>query len=278
MSRRLLIVDADTGEFVDGRATSRETLEAMARAKAKKQQISSKFAKYGNFYWLFYDIQKPLFEGNIDSATVTRLIYLATYMSYNDNKQLQFDNGNPIMRKDLEKVLGLSSTSTKYFLRQCKAHRLLAIDDSGIYVTAPMSKGKLTPKQKRDDDAIRIYISAVRELYKKTDEITRKNLSYLFSILPWVNRQYNIVCSNPEEKDQEQIKPLSTLELANLVGCNDANIRRFKTGLRNIEIDGAVAVSWVVNNLKKEKLFINPSLYYAGMDPEKVEILGNFCK
>lgn len=140
MSRRLLIVDADTGEFVDGRATSRETLEAMARAKAKNQQISSKFAKYGNFYWLFYDIQKPLFEGNIDSATVTRLIYLATYMSYNDNKQLQFDNGNPIMRKDLEKVLGLSSTPTKYFLRQCKAHRLLAMFN-------PVSKQNWTYKR-----------------------------------------------------------------------------------------------------------------------------------
>ena len=92
MSNIRIAIDPETGEAdEDARVITKEMDEAIARNKTKNMSIAADYAMYGQFYWLLYSIQKPLFDCLIDGSTATRLIYLATYMPYNGYR-LMFDN------------------------------------------------------------------------------------------------------------------------------------------------------------------------------------------
>ena len=273
----LIVVDVKTGKVLeDARIVTREMDEARERRIVNERRIAEEYAKYGNFYWMFYDLQKPLFSGEINGATVTRLMYLATYMSYNSNK-LTYENGKPVLRNQLPKVLNVSPETVNKFVASCVRKKIMKVDEDGlVYLMGDFKKGKIKKHDLSNEKAIvRIYYLAIQWLYEKSSPRDHKVLSYLFSILPWVNRRYNIICSNPEEKDLDLINPLSTAEMCEIIGYDKSQAQRLKSNLYGIRINGKPAISWV-NNCDGEKIFINPRIYYAGTEAKEVKVLGKF--
>lgn len=273
-----MAIDPETGEVdEDARIITKEMDEAITKNKAKNMSIAVDYAMYGQFYWLLYSIQKPLFDGLIDGSTATRLIYLATYMPYNGYR-LTFDNNAEIHVGDLNKLLGLDRTNARRFLKKCKDAKLLFVnDDNTIDISKEyFARGKIKPFLcKKERDIIRIYINSVRELYEKSKEENYKALVYLFMLLPYVNKQYNCVCFNPNEEELENIKPMTLQECCDILGYNAKNAYRLRQFLFKIFVGNRPAI--VLNRSAiGETVFVNPGVYYAGSRSEEVRILGAF--
>ena len=84
--KKTLALNAKTGEVIFGAIIlTPEMQKELKRQKIEREIYNSQYKQYGNFYWLFYEVKKELFNREIEGATIARLMYLATYIGYNDN-------------------------------------------------------------------------------------------------------------------------------------------------------------------------------------------------
>lgn len=267
---KYILCNPDTGEIIED-GYSIISLEDKAKRQEKKR-IKEQYQGYGRFYWILHHIGHELLDGIINDATLTRYIYLCTYIGY-DNK-LQCKQKHYIYKTDISDILKLSSSAAYTFLSECRENNLLTINkDNTITITHNIYRGKL--KKVKNYDTCRIYINTVRKLYESCSPREHKTLSYLFALLPYVNIEYNIICSNPFEKDIDQIQPLSLEQICQLVGYAPNNARKLKNILLDIEIEGVPAVKLVIDKYK-QLIYVNPHIYYAGNQHDKIMILGKF--
>ena len=266
-------VDLTTGEIVSGRVIT----PAMEQEIKKKKKVQEQYKDYEQFYWLFYEMQQQLFEGKIEGAIAARLMFLVTFMGYHENK-LAYRNGKLIPKKDLIHILNLSKKQYYDFIRICAGNNLLFIhDDDSISLTDKYFKrGKLYKKDLNNETSIiRVYCKTVQYLYTNSTPTYHKNLGYLFALIPHVNKQYNIVCSNPLETNFDKVIPLNLKELCIAIGFNPEHANDLKSHLKSIRIRNKPVISFV-ENCNGIKTFTNPIVYYSGNDYEKVKILGKF--
>ncbi|MBQ4266376.1 MAG: hypothetical protein IJB85_12775 [Clostridia bacterium] len=214
-------------------------------------------------------------------ASLTRLIMLATYADYNNT--LMAGRDKPMTRSEAQKILGLSNTAFKQFIKAVVPRFL--IERSGVLHLTDRStflRGKL-PK---DDHAQRwkMYIRAVRRLYSVTDKRQHKYLGYVFELLRFINVEFNVLCYDIYETDLEMIKPMSLYEFCEAIGFDWSHLNRLLSAYRQLffTVDGHQErfVSIVSDGIDKRnaRVFVNPHVIYSGSDYKRVEILGAFCK
>lgn len=277
--KKTLAMDAKTGEVIYGAIIlTPEMQKELKRQKIKKEIYSSQYKQYGNFYWLFYEVKKELFNREIEGATISRLMYLATYIGYNDNMLCHKDN-SPIEKGELQNIVKLKDETYRKFIKECEEKKLLWFnEDNHIIISKEyFKKGKfLKNNYKNQKSIIRVYCKGVRSLYEGcNNSYQHKALSYLFMLLPYVNKQYNIVCNNPREERKSRINFLDMEDICNVIGYSNKNKHLLKKELKNLEINGMVAFRWLEDKYGSRAI-INPSVYYAGDKYSEVYILGEF--
>ena len=277
--KKALALNAKTGEVIFGAIIlTPEMQKELKRQKIEKEVYNSQYKQYGNFYWLFYEVKKELFNREIEGATIARLMYLATYIGYNDNVLCHKDS-SPIEKKELQNITGLKDETYRKFIKECKEKHLLWFDENGYTVISKeyFKKGKfLKSDYKTQKSIIRVYCNGVRSLYEGCDNVSQhKALSYLFMLLPYVNRQYNIVCNNPREERKNRINFLNMEDICDIIGYSKKNKHLLRRELKNLEINGKVAFRWLEDKYGSRAI-INPLVYYAGDKHSEVCILGEF--
>ena len=249
-----------------------ETNEELFRFHSNEKE-----KRLDNFVWFFYEDGKEIFDGKLNDTDISDIFNLATYMDYKDNR-LKYDNNVKIHKKDLMSLLNIKERKYYKFIKECTDANILNIEDDETVTMSFKYFGKGKIKNLKNSKSMvitRIYCDTIRYLYKNCKEKFYKNLSYLYIILPYVNREYNILCNNPEEDNLEKINCINMVQLCEIVGYNPKNSYRLKQSLKNILIEDRPIVSWV-DNASGEYIFINPSLYYAGTKHIEVKILGKF--
>lgn len=225
---------------------------------------------------------------DMQHSHITRLMYIATYLSYDG--RLLTDWNAPMNKCHIERFLKLSKTSFYEFWEDMVKRGIFTEKDDGIYLNKDIFfKGDLTDKQvyRLSVDNImvtRLYVTGIRKLYERSTPRSHKTLSYIFQILPYVNKQYNIICKNPLEEDYDLIEPMTLGEFADVIGYNKKNVGRLANLLLEPTFDiqedeDVTAIRYVITkSLKKESMmmFINPRVYYAGDYADKVKALGVF--
>ena len=261
----------------------------------KKKQMS----EIGEFIWSIYYINTVYNPGNISESNITRLMYLVTFIDYDgylikpNSPQFFTSRNKEYMDKhDIKDVMKLKPrTFTNFYNEVILDKKMFTISDDGRYKINDFyfNRGNI------DSDKIRnlaecnayitkLYIKGVREMYAMATPKSHKTLSYLFQIIPYVNRKYNIVCHNPLEADLKRIKPMTLGEFCNTIGYDESNSTRlfstlfepmFTTDDGNIQS----AVRYVATKGTSKKtynIFINPRVYYAGDNWKEIEVLGAF--
>lgn len=299
---RVAMTNIDTGEVFgmwDGeQAITIRSVEEYERVKTKAETdqsekdrsstISKSYWDYGRFYWSLYDTAVALFS-QLKPATLTRLMVLGTYMNY-DN-ELVDDNGAPMTPHGIRVALGISDRMTRYILEELKSLDILAVRD-GVYIfnDAFFMKGRIS---KDDLNALfddgksvkRVYADGVRALYRAASQASVKKLCPIFRIMPYVNKEYNIVCFNPLEKNKTAIRPMSVGDIAEITGTERSHANRVQKALlepKFLTDHGMTkAVRYVSGNqfgVENHCLFINPCIYYGGSEEHRkeVDILGQF--
>lgn len=221
---------------------------------------------------------------NISPADLTRLMYLSTYLNYNN--ELEDERGKVMHKNDIKKIMRLSDQQFYNFWNTMTSCNILHEEAYGVKLSNDLFfKGSLSSKKavkykKKNLAVSRMYIDGIRDLYQKSTPSSHKTLSYIFRILPFVNRKYNVVCKNPWEINVHNIDTMTVGEFADIIGYDRHNISRLITDLVHTTFMvgdkelGAIGIVSVNKSAKEDrKIYINPYVYFAGDDIKDVEVL-----
>lgn len=246
----------------------------------KKQMCISNANKLGKFYFVLSDER----FSELAPETVARLIYLNTFINYNDNK-LMLSKRTHMKYKDLSSVLGVSKATVSRFWKEVSP-RYITKHDNDLMITnnAVFNRGYLPQKQYTAYQ--KFYIDGVRKLYENAERKYHKQLGYLFKLLLFINIEYNLLCY-PEctlETDINNIELISMADFCNWIGYDIKHLNALIDTYRNIyfDVNGRQErfCTFIYDGVNKRgaKICINPHILYSGSDYSKVEVLGAFYK
>lgn len=286
-----VVVNTQTGEAIteEVRVVSlaadekrRETAKKEAEKK-RRQELAQATGGNKRFIFHIYHICVNTFP-EMQPANLTRLMFLVTHISYNN--VLVDKKNKPLSKSQIQKLMKLNKTQFYDFWSEMEKFQIIKETNQGIAINDELFfKGSITPElfgsNPLDAPVItRLYIKGVQELYKKATPASHKSLSYIFRILPFVNRRYNVVCFNPLEEDADLVQPMTLLDFADTIGYSRNNIKRLMRTLQEstFEVNGheTKAVGFAnINSFATEdsKIFINPRVYYGGDFIEDADIL-----
>lgn len=265
--------EADPGRYqiIDGRIVPKQSEDwrkILTEDYPKRSPVE-------RFIWLVYDTKTPYLP-DLSPASLTRLMYLVSFMG--KKQRLIRDNGKPVLLKHLPEVLGVSESSSRAFWDEVREAHLLYLDGDFLCANPDFfRKWTLPPYRVKNfydhgKYVTKLHIDVVRELYKRFLPHGHKTLSYLFRVLPYVNRQHNILCHNPLEEKYSKIRPMTAKEFCNLIGYGPAHLSRLMQQLESMKF---FTYGQVIKQTDG-KIFVNPNLYYAGDLRDDVMLLGEF--
>ncbi len=231
--------------------------------------------EYGYFYFVLCENQL----GKLSAETAARLIYLATFLNY-DN-YFMMSQRQHMKKSDLQSVLGLSTGTTFKFWKEVSPLYVVEEGEGLKLSSTDIVRGEIKNK---NNSYQRFYIDAIRKIYEKTEVSKHKHLGYVYKILPFINRQYNVLSWNPDEEVLDDIKPLSVEDFCQLIGYDPHDskklIKIYKKITFEVNHHQEYFLSYVTNDtdMKSARMFVNPRILYCGTMPERVEILGAFVK
>ena len=105
--------------------------------------------------------------------------------------------------KDIKSMLVINPNLVKSF-RDAFIDRAIIKDGQRLYLKDDLfGKGKIG---EADRDYVRLFTGVTRQLYKSCETTSEHAyLSYFFRMIPFVNRQTNILCCSQQEQDREHI-------------------------------------------------------------------------
>lgn len=280
-------IDTETGEIDEsvGVTVPRgsvlftpKELEAMARKKeAYKQykEVRDALKELGAFSFVSAD---NCF-GELSPSHTIVLVYLSTYLKYGTD-ELWYKR-RQMKTTDLEQVLDMSRAGAYKFLNAVRPE-FLSIDDAGfIHLNQTVFKRGRGTEGKWFQ---RAYHECMRKLYLQTPVRRRKHLGYIFSMLPYLNIEYNVLCWNPFEQDIEYIKFMTLQEFCEIIGFDPKHMDELKDIYKMLEFENKHGIfeqfcAFVSHGSKSadNRIFVNPKIVYGGKNPESVKILGAFC-
>ena len=258
MSKRYYEEDLNTGELVP--VTDRVVVLQSGDEVRRKKQIEHCQRTFkarndnGNFVWLLFKYRENLFP-DVSAANLTRLMYVATFC----NK-----DGSIMEKTELRKKMNLNRTRWSEFWNEMVENEILYEQDGVVYVN---SKFVVNGKLKTDNNYTRLFCEYIQQLYEGCNSANaHKQLSYIFKIIPFINRRTNTVCLNPTEQDADKIQTMRLGDFCEIVGYDKKNARRLANELLNIRINGELAIGFFVTNLDEKtwQLVVNPKLYFGG--------------
>ena len=239
------------------------------------------------FVWSVYKLSARLMD-ELPGKYVAMLFYLATFDGYEGYLST---GKKPIFRKQLPKILGVTETTAYRFWKALLKASIAAEETEGklslnreYFQIGSLVRRELAILEEQEMYLSRAYVKSIRDLYETSQPGTRNYLGHLFQILPFINREYNIVCHNPLETNLEEIRPMSFGEVCEAIGYDTENASRLLRELLKLKftVNGKLqgAMGYVVtSNLSDRRtyeVFINPNVLYAGSHQKEVEVLGAF--
>lgn len=259
MAERLVLLDDDTGEIKDfiGEYRTQEQIEAQTKyvVNKEKQTFNS------DFTWIVFEYGKELLP-NIKDQSLVRLIYLSTICDY---------DGILPPKSVIKKKLKLSDKYWSYFFKEMRSNNLILEDEETGALCLNKDffiKGSLKGMSDKRD-CTRLFCNFIQDVYDACDNIKSINqISYLYKLIPFVNRRTNIVCYNPKEQDPEKVYPITLGEFCDMIGYSRKNARRLVSDLLSLKCNGQNLIGFFVTNLNQTswKIIVNPHIYYGGQN------------
>ncbi|MGL4801870.1 MAG: hypothetical protein ACRC18_06365 [Cetobacterium sp.] len=249
------------------------------------KQYSQPLGGYVNMHYVRNEL---LFNKlDIDRSNITRIIYLSTYIDYNDReenllcKKGLYNKLEPMTKRDIQYVLKLKDTAFYSFIKETKDLNLLFEVDNKYYLSSDyFNKGKVNFKNK---EYTRVFIYPTRFLYENCKPIKHKQLSYIFQLTPFMNYETNIICSNPGETDFYKLEKLNLTQICSILGVSTSNkqtMHKLKNELLKfyVDIDGNKYYFLSYINVQngfgiKDYFAINPNIIWGGNDASEIKEL-----
>jgi len=261
----------DTGEYLGDLFTHDlvpKMTESKFRAIESVQALGSHEEENGGFVFAFFQQSRTIIERfpSLNNADIARLMYLGTYIAWNTGR-LQYDNGKVINREGFEKLTGLSrKRARELFSRYCQ-EGIISESEGALFMNPTVFfRGNIKSIQSHTADLqhTRMFKKTVRDLYDLSNGRTVGQLALVYSVLPFLNFETNIVCHNPDETDSERLQPMNIESLAELLGY--ANAAKLKMTMNRVKIDGKVVFGFFenTNDRRQKGITVNPRVVFGG--------------
>lgn len=221
-------------------------------------------------------------RGMIKPETVARMFFLASFLGYGDNHLYLTERGAALRKADLADVLNISTAQFYRFWREVEGKYLTEESDRAVKVIGgDFFRDALRRNKSKGTSYHRVFIEAIRELYRQTDTNQHKSLGRLFMLLPWISREWNVLCTNPEETDLDKIEYLTLPDFCRLVGWNQTQTSRVLEAFRTLTFtwDGKqqYVVAYLCDRVSRiERLIVNPAIIYRGSHADDVRSMALF--
>ncbi|MDO3682162.1 hypothetical protein [Paenibacillus ehimensis] len=201
----------------------------------------------------------------LTQSDMARLMFIGTYTGYEDGR-LRYDNGTPLLRTSLEKLVGLSRARFSEFYNRLVTEDILREEDGEIDINPTVfQRGGSEVAGTEDYQRTRLYRRTVRDLYEaygKGRDV--KQLAIVYAVIPFLHFNTNIVCYNPQEYNAEKLKPMTLDKLAALLHYSDT--QKLKIAMSSVMLGGRPVFGFVedVNDKRKRRVIVNPRVVFAG--------------
>lgn len=271
-------------ELVTRTKEEKETIrEICSEANQQNQDIHTDEEKVstkgkGSLYCKCFLKKERNMLDNLKPQYISRLVFLATYISTEDN-YLRFDVGNKdyIEFKNIIDLLRVSKMEAYRTMNAFEEAGYIIKDKKGYKVNREFfHRGKdLLRPLGEGERYTRLYHEHVRTLYRGVGEGAHKYLGFVYAMLYYVNINFNVLCWNPCEKDPHNIAPMTIEEFMGLLGLDKKNVNRVINSLNTLVFEfnrGREALLIRIKNVydaNKEKaikdfVIVNPYVAYGG--------------
>ena len=265
MERKYLFVDRETGEVLD----STDDIEVIQKKK-KKPKSKPRTKDYGFFFWVFYRPSDERYYPLDSGQELTRLLLLGQHLR--EDGVLSRNRVRPLPRSQVIRMLSSTTSVGRSLLRKWCSQGVLQECEEGFRVNPSLMQRGPTNRQEERERVkqcvrkMRVYNQSVSSLVELNGTAKCKSLSYLFQVMPMVNREYNILCDNPYETELEKIVPLSLAEITKRLHYYTEATAKVKQYLTEPEFmsSGVRQRAAAYTPLLGGSFIINPKLYYAG--------------
>lgn len=276
-----------TGEIISGADLERIISEKEQKTKEKILQKleGENFIKqyFGSYYHFIYgSLCNDSEEGErIMLNYGSRLLRLACEMEYDTGRLVDLKS-KPYKSLSEEQIIDLLKISERDWQRTRKYlvdNGLLKFNGKGknkeFYLNTDIClKGELSSKTINTKllGVTRVFTHAYRRMYDNLENKERNILFYLARLLPYVNVEYNIICSNPFEENIDNIEPLNVKKIFEVLDVTEKSFYNIMSKLEKVKVNGKYAMCKIVVN-KKAKYIINPALFYQGNNRESLFVI-----
>lgn len=274
-------IDQETGECFEtdgGTFYSNEDKEKAKHAKEAqyyKGLRRSQTDKQGGFVLM----ERTRLKKKVSPQTLGRLAYLSVYSEYNTGR-LMMTERTLMKPDDLKDVLEISKCAVYDFLKESQEAVLLTVKGNGEMILSDCFIKGRSKLQKQ----IRLYIDPVKSLYQNMiqREQNIRYFGYIIQLVPYINKEWNVICHNPDERNPHELELLNIEEICSLLNFNPTNSGRLTRVLKRITFIG---YDLFENQCREQKLcnfikdsesnewrmIINPNILFMGTDPTKIE-------
>lgn len=287
MADKLYIIDEDTGEVKTERKL-KELDKVRVITKEQEDYLKNKTdlgkmeSDLGGFYMLYYN--ERLFDGLISDTHIARVIYLATFIEYDTNKLVFYENGKinkPFTERDIKEILGIKKVQTyNEFKKEILDSGIMTITDSGIYMSKTyFNKGK---DKGNKFYFMKMYIDTIRQLYEQTNTRQHKTLGHLFKLIPFIDYEYNILTNSPNTNDRIKERLMTKKDIAKLLNMDLKTYERVEQQLLKLTITfrdkkypliGAISIKALdteMNRIRKTNCYVVNPLIYSSINDYNV--------
>lgn len=273
---KIFIVDKNEDVVIE-KKSKQLTPEQIAFINANNE-LKKYTSELGGYVHMFYVKNELLFNKvDIDRANIARLIYLSTYIDYNDRQEnllVKHGKDNKIEslgRNDIKKLLNLSDRAFLNFINNMIESKLMFKVEDKYYINNEyFTKGKSDDK----GDYTRIFINTTRMLFENCTARQHKQLGYAYQLIPYIDYETNTLVNADGER-------FNFKDIAGLVGVDITtrqNISKFKKELYKFKIRYNEKDYFIFKGIieeghktKREYFVINPILTCRGNNYSYIE-------
>lgn len=255
------------------------TPEDQEQWKAQKEAEAELRLKRKEEHYFFVSLKHRL--DDIAPESAARLLFLCTFLKYG-SPILYRTERTPALRRDLPGMMRLARSTVDKFLEEASAYikadenGVLSVDDNMFY-RRQIKGTAYVPHQQ-------VYMERLRSLYYATPSSQHRKLGYIIQMLPLINKEFNILCHNPEERDLNRIERITPSEFCNITGYNYRKLSRLRNEYSSIVFpvgDSQEHFCLFVQTgtgADDAMIILNPHIIYSGQHFEVVRRIGDSFK
>lgn len=211
----------------------------------------------------YVELWKKLAEDN--PALAFRFLYLCSYAD--SDGYLRFGGNKNYIKmlymetKDFKEVFNISTGMTTKIKNELFDNELIKqTDDGKLIVNKRYFKRNYSSKLKTE---IHIMCSdeGIRSVYKMSKPTEHKRLGLVIVLLNHINIYSNIICKNIEEKDYQNVYPLTMNEICDVIKYDYTHFSKLKQCLSKTKVNNnPMLVSTLRNGF--HLFIVNPAIFY----------------